>query len=163
MRRILVSACLLGSPVRYDGESKPLQHALLDELAAAGRVVSFCPEVEGGLPVPRAAAEIRRGDGAEVIAGRARVETANGADVTGYFLSGAKQALDLCREHDITLAVLTESSPSCGSGRIYDGSFSRTAIPGAGVTAALLRQHGIRVFSQHQIDDALKEALRKTS
>jgi uncharacterized protein YbbK (DUF523 family) len=108
------------------------------------------------LPTPRPPAEIQDGDGAGVIAGAASVTTADGDDFTSYFLSGARQALELCQRQRIEVAVLTESSPSCGSGRIYDGSFSRSAIAGSGVTCALLEQHGIRVFSQLQLDDALK-------
>lgn len=156
MNRILLSACLLGHPVRYDGKSKTLLDSALDQLLAQDRVISFCPEVAGGLPVPRAAAEIHAGDGAAVIAKRAWVKTQDGTDVSKYFLSGAQQALALCLQHSITIAVLTESSPSCGSSQIYDGSFTRSPIPGSGVTAALLNQHGVRVFSQHQLGEALR-------
>lgn len=156
MNKILVSACLLGNPVRYDGRSKALVNSDLDALLAQDRIISFCPEVAGGLPVPRAAAEILPGDGNAVIAGQARVRTGDGTDVTDYFLAGAQQALALCRKHDITVAVLTESSPSCGSGQIYDGSFNRTTVPGSGVTTALLRQHGIKVFNQHQLEAACR-------
>jgi uncharacterized protein YbbK (DUF523 family) len=156
MNKLLLSACLLGDPVRYDGQSKTLQHSALDQLLAQDRVIGFCPEVAGGLPVPRAAAEIHAGDGAAVIAKQASVKTRDGADVSECFLSGARQALALCRQHGITVAVLTESSPSCGSNQIYDGSFTRNVIPGSGVTAALLAQNGVRVFSQHQLDEALR-------
>ncbi len=156
MKKILVSACLLGDPVRYDARSKPANHARLDELTAQQRVVSFCPEVAGGLPVPRQAAEISGGDGAAVIAGVASVITQGGSEVTRAFLSGAEQALELCRKNGIEVAVLTESSPSCGSGRIYDGSFTRNAVPGSGVTAALLRRHGIKIFNQHRLDRAFR-------
>ena len=157
MNKLLVSACLLGDPVRYDGKSKSLHHSGLAALVEQGRIIGYCPEVAGGLPIPRNAAEIQMGDGAAVIAGQAKVLTRDGSDVTDYFLSGAKQALALCRQHDIRIAVLTESSPSCGSSSIYDGSFSHHAIPGSGVTAALLKQHSIRVFSQHQLDEALSQ------
>jgi len=156
MNKILLSACLLGNPVRYDGQSKTLRHSALEQLLVEDRVIGFCPEVAAGLPVPRAAAEIQAGDGIAVIAKRARVKTQDGTDVSEYFLSGARQALALCRQHDITVAVMTESSPSCGSSRIYDGSFTRSAIPGSGVTAALLGQHGIKVFNQYQLDEALR-------
>lgn len=153
--KILVSACLLGNPVRYDGRSKPIDHALLDDLVARDRVMAFCPEVAGGLPIPRNPAEIISGSGEDVLAGKAGVQTENGEDVTGFFLDGARQALELCRRHGIRVALLTESSPSCGSSQIYDGGFSRTARPGAGVTAALLRQNGIEVFNQHQLAAAV--------
>ncbi len=155
MNKLLVSACLLGNPVRYDGQSKTLPHVGLARLAAQDRVIGFCPEVAGGLPIPRPAAEISGADGAAVIAGGASVKTRDGSDVTDYFLSGANQALAICHEHAIAVAVLTESSPSCGSSSIYDGSFTRSAVPGSGVTAALLRQHGIAVFNQHQLDAAI--------
>jgi len=154
--KILVSACLLGNPVRYDGRSKPLDQTLLDDLVARDLVIGFCPEVAGGLAVPRKPAEILSGNGEDVLAGRARVQTRNGEDVTGSFLDGAQQALELCRQHGIQVALLTESSPSCGSSQIYDGGFSRTTRPGAGVTAALLRQHGITVFNQHQLQAAVE-------
>jgi len=156
MNKLLVSACLLGNPVRYDGKAKILQHAGLAALIEQQRVVGFCPEVAAGLPIPRAAAELQAGDGKAVIAGRATVATRDGSDVTHYFVTGAKQALELCKQRGIGVAVLTESSPSCGSGNIYDGSFSRHSIPGSGVTAALLQHHGIRVFNQHQLDAALE-------
>ena len=157
MNKILLSACLMGDPVRYDGQSKALLDSTLDQLLAQDRVIRFCPEVAGGLPVPRAAAEIQAGDGPAVIAKLAQVKTQDGTDVSDNFLSGARQALALCRQHNITVAVLTESSPSCGSSQVYDGSFTRKPIPGSGVTAALLRQHGISVFNQHQLGIALKQ------
>ena len=156
MDKILISACLLGNPVRYDGQAKTLGHAGLDRLVDQQRVVAICPEVAGGLPIPRPAAEIQASNGDAVLAGSARVQTRNGDDVTEYFIAGAELALDLCRQHAIRIAVLTERSPSCGSSLVYDGSFSRNTQPGSGVTSALLEQHGIAVFNQHQIDDAIR-------
>jgi len=153
--KLLVSACLLGNPVRYDGKAKTLEHDGLQQLLTEDRVIAFCPEVAGGLPVPRAAAEIVAGDGSAVIAGAAQVKTREGNDVSEYFLAGAEQALALCREHDINTALLTELSPSCGSGQVYDGSFTRQPISASGVTTALLQQHGVKVFSHLQIDEAL--------
>ena len=119
------------------------------------RVIAFCPEVAGGLPVPRDAAEIQQGDGVAVIDRLARVTTTGGDDVTDDFLRGAQQALELCQQHQIWVAVLTEFSPSCGSSQIYDGSFSRASLRGVGVTTALLQRHGITVFNQHQISAAI--------
>ena len=153
--KLMVSACLLGNPVRYDGKSRNLDHSGLQHLLTQGRVIAFCPEVAGGLPVPRAAAEIVAGDGSAVIAGTARVKTREGDDVSDFFLVGAEQALALCRQHNISTALLTELSPSCGSGRIYDGSFTRQPITASGVTTSLLQQHGVKVFNQYQIDEAL--------
>ncbi len=155
LNKLLVSACLLGDPVRYDGRSKPLHNVALERLLAQGRVIRFCPEIAGGLPVPRPAAEIQGGDGAAVIAGLARVRTREGVDLSDAFIVGAEQALALCRQQPVKAAVLTETSPSCGSGRIYDGSFSRRAIVADGVTTALLRQQGIEVFNQHQLEAAI--------
>lgn len=155
MKKLLVSACLLGDQVRYDGNSKTLSHPGLARLRDQGRIIGFCPEVAGGLPIPRPPAEIKGGDGAAVIGGMARVKTRDDTDVTDYFVSGANQALALCQQHAIRIAILTESSPSCGSSAIYDGSFTRNAVAGSGVTAALLKHHGIEVFNQHQLDAAI--------
>jgi uncharacterized protein YbbK (DUF523 family) len=141
--------------VRYDGKAKTLEHDGLQQLLAQGPVIAFCPEVAGGLPVPRAAAEIVAGDGSAVIAGTAQVKTRAGVDVTEYFLAGAEHALALCRQHDIRTALLTELSPSCGSSQIYDGSFTRLPVTASGVTTALLRQHGIKVFNHSPLDEAL--------
>ena len=157
MNKILISACLLGDPVRYDGKAKGLDNHLLDSLLQQHRIIRFCPEVAGGLPVPREAAEIQISDGSAVIEEQARVVTRGGKDVTDHFVSGARQALALCQQHNIRVAVLTESSPSCGSAQIYDGSFSRKAKPGVGVTTALLRRHSVSVFSQHQLEAAIKQ------
>lgn len=155
MERILVSACLLGRPVRYDGRAKTSDDETLAAWRAEGRLVPYCPEVEGGLPVPRPPAEIEGGAGGEaVLAGKARIRTAAGEDVTEHFLAGAYRALELARAHGVRVAVLKEGSPSCGVLRIYDGSFQGRAVPGRGVTAALLARHGIAVFNEDQISRA---------
>jgi uncharacterized protein YbbK (DUF523 family) len=154
MKKVLVSACLLGKRVRYDGRALTVTEHILKDWIRAGQVVSICPEVDAGMPIPRPAAEISGGDGYAVLAGQGRVITSTGADVTDYFRSGAERALALCNEHHINIAVLSEASPSCGSSVIYDGSFSRTKISGVGVTTALLRKNEIRVFSQHEISAA---------
>ncbi|WP_434696507.1 DUF523 domain-containing protein [Pseudomonas sp. Z1-14] len=153
MQKILVSRCLLGHRVRYDGgASGPfdlLQH-WLDE----GRVVPLCPEVAGGLPTPRPAAEIPGGQGARVLDGNAAVITTEGEDVSAQFLSGAYQALALVREHGIRIAVLKANSPSCGNLLTYDGTFSGVKVSGEGVTAALLKRNGVRVFSELELAEA---------
>ncbi len=151
MQQILVSACLLGQRVRYDGSDLRLDDALLRQWEREGRLVPLCPEMAGGLPAPRVPAEIAAGGGGAVLDAAARVINASGHDVTNAFLEGARQALQLCQRHDIRLALLTESSPSCGSHRINNGEFSGTKVPGMGVTTALLRRHGIDVFSQFQL------------
>ena len=153
MHKILVSRCLLGHRVRYDGGAS----GPFDQLAnwqAEGRVVALCPEVAGGLPTPRAAAEIPGGQGGEVLDGLARVITSEGEDVSAEFLSGARQALELVREHGIRIAVLKANSPSCGNLLTYDGSFSGVKVSGEGVTAALLKRAGVQVFSELELAEA---------
>ncbi|HLV59896.1 MAG TPA: DUF523 domain-containing protein, partial [Fredinandcohnia sp.] len=118
---------------------------------AEGRVVPLCPEVAGGLPVPRPPAEIQGGDGRDVLAGRARVATREG-DVTAFFLAGAEAALAAARAHGVVAAVLKERSPSCGVRQVYDGSFSGQRRSGMGVTAARLEAAGIPVFSEAELD-----------
>jgi uncharacterized protein YbbK (DUF523 family) len=170
MERILVSACLLGRPVRYDGTAKRRDDEILARWRDEGRLLSVCPEVSGGLGVPRPPAEVSvaatPGDpeapvpddvvlnGEAVLDGHARVLTAAGVDVTPPFIRGAEQALEVARRYGVRLAVLKEGSPSCGSNRIYDGTFTGTSVTGFGVTTALLGRHGIRVFSEDQLEEA---------
>jgi uncharacterized protein YbbK (DUF523 family) len=160
MTKILVSACLLGQRVRYDGGHSASGAQILARWRREGRVVAFCPEVAGGLPTPRPPAQIIGGDGDAVLDGAARVMTEAGEDVTEAFVQGAKAVLDVARKADVRVAVLKSKSPSCGSLRIYDGTFARgdagaaALIPGAGVSAALLRRHGIGVFNEHQFESA---------
>lgn len=154
--KILISACLLGRPVRYDGKGKPLHDPIVDRWKAEGRLVGFCPEQAGGLPTPRPPAEIEGGmNGDDVLAGRARVLEVTGGDVTEEFVEGGRKAVAFAREQDCRFALLIDGSPSCGSGFIYDGSFSGARHPGFGVTAALMRRAGIEVFSPRQIEDLL--------
>ena len=141
----LVSACLLGFPTAYDGDAR--LRAGLIALAARVWVVPICPEMAGGLPVPRPPAEIVGGDGEDVLDGRARVVTVAGEDVTAAYLRGAERALTVVQRHGITMAILKQRSPSCGSRFIYDGTHSGSLKPGQGVTAALLRRHGVIVWS----------------
>ena len=153
-QRILVSSCLLGEQVRYDGGALTVTEKFLHQWLRDGWVIPCCPEVEAGMSIPRPPCEIHAGDGKDVLAGGSRVLQENGTDTTDLFLRGAHKALDLCREHHVQIAVLTESSPSCGSHTIHDGCFSGTKITGTGVTTALLLQNGIQVFSQFQIPEA---------
>ncbi len=150
-KRILVSRCLLGEPVRYDGRSKALHHPLLEKWREEGRLVPVCPEVDGGLPVPRPAAEISGGDGEAVLDGTASVITEHGADVTGAFLSGARRALETAQAAGCVAALLKECSPSCGCRRIHDGTFGGGLREGRGVTAALLERNGICTFCEDDI------------
>ena len=144
----LVSACLLGICTRYDGRCCPVPQLI--QLAARGLAVPVCPEVAGGLPIPRPPAEIVGGDGQAVLDGRARVLTIEGEDVTNAFLAGARQALETAQRLGIRQAVLKEDSPSCGGRRIYDGTFSGRTVSGQGVAAALLQHNGITVLSEEE-------------
>lgn len=109
----------------------------------------------GGLPVPRPPAEIEGAQGARaVLAGQARIRTRDGRDVTAFFLHGAQAALRAAQEHGVRLAVLKEKSPSCGVHQVFDGSFTGTTVPGMGLTTLLLRDHGIDVFTEHELPQA---------
>ena len=154
---ILVSACLAGEPVRYDAKSCPV--ALVQRLLAQGLAKSICPECLGGLPTPRLAAEIQGGSGEDVLAGRARVIDATGEDVTAAFIEGAHQALRIVKLHNASAIVLKENSPSCGSHFIYNGHFNGQKQVGLGVTAALLKQYGFDVLSEHELEDWLNQQL----
>lgn len=140
MNRItLISACRLGIPCRYDGRASP--HRLDEETieALGPSLVPVCPEQLGGLPTPRVPAEIQGGDGFDVLAGRARVVSRDGRDVTEHFVRGARQVLRITRITGATRMILQARSPSCGCRQIYDGTFGDVLVEGVGVTAALLR------------------------
>jgi uncharacterized protein YbbK (DUF523 family) len=155
MEYVLVSTCLLGLPARYNGDQTVFDHPVLRRWQAEGRIVSFCPEVAGGLPTPRPPAEVAEGKGGRlVLTGEARVIDKTGDDVTEAFVRGARQAQDVARARQIRIAVLKEGSPSCGSGYSYDGSFSSVRLPLPGVTTAALEEAGVRVFSENQLDAA---------
>jgi uncharacterized protein YbbK (DUF523 family) len=159
--KILMSACLLGQKVRYDGGDCLQSHPRLQAWLSAGNVVMMCPEMAGGLPTPRPPAEIQgRRTGIAVLSGDAHIKTNTGTDVTYQFIKGAQKTLALAQEHHVRVAILKAKSPSCGSDVIYDGTFSRELIAGMGVTSALLRQHDILVFDEHHIDEALDAAER---
>lgn len=152
MQKILVSACLLGERVRYDGGHSRV--AALKQWQKQGRMISICPEVAGGLPIPRPAAELEAGDSDLVLRGRGFIRRRDGQDVSDAFVDGAECALALCMEHQIRIAVLKEGSPSCGVSLVNSGDFSGVKIDGMGITARLLSQHGVAVFSEHQLDQA---------
>lgn len=161
MIKILISACLLGQKVRYDGEDCLQANARLQAWLKAGKVIAICPEVAGGLSTPRPPAEIQTGKTAkEVLLGSGKVITVNGNDVSAEFISGAQRALQLAQQHKIRVAVLKARSPSCGSKQVYDGTYSRSIISGMGVTAELLSQHGVQVFDENELDKALDMAER---
>jgi uncharacterized protein YbbK (DUF523 family) len=143
---LIVSACLAGEKCRYTGDGFDCPE--LRKLVEEGKAVPVCPEVLGGLPVPRDPNEIVGGDGFDVLDGRAWVLTSGGEDKTDVFLRGAGEVLAIARKHGARVAILKERSPSCGSSMIYDGTFSGKKIPGCGCTAALLIREGLRVYSE---------------
>lgn len=144
--KLLVSACLLGNPCRYDGASKPREAVrALEERGFC--LVPVCPEELGGLPTPRPPAELQ-GE---------RVINREGRDVTAEYQAGARAAMEAYVRENCDAAVLKERSPSCGSGWVYDGTFSGRAVPGQGVTVRLLRERGIRVYSEEEIHRLLEE------
>ena len=143
MDKLLISACLLGVPCRYDGKSKPL--AAIARLREKYELIPVCPEQLGGLPTPRTPSE-RCGE---------RVVMADGTDVTAEYQKGARTALDLYRREGCVAAVLKERSPSCGSGEIYDGTFTGSLVSGGGVTAELLKKNGIKVYGESELDALL--------
>lgn len=147
MKRILVSRCLYGgSPVRYDGKSKEAKDELFLKWKTEGRLIPVCPEVAGGLPVPRTDAQ-RKCDS---------VITRDGKDVTFEYRKGAEEALALAKKYDVVCAVFKEKSPSCGSHHIYDGTFSGVLIEGEGIATELLRKNGVKVFSENQLKEVEK-------
>ena len=154
MIKILISACLLGERVRYHGGDAALSDTILDRWRREGRLVPFCPEVAGGLSVPRPPAEIQGAGGPAVLDGTARVVTSGGADVTEAFRAGARAALEAAVREGARIAVLKDASPSCGSRTIYDGTFAGRRRPGAGVTAALLAERQVRVFNEDELEAA---------
>jgi len=154
--RVLVSGCLLGEEVRYSGAHARVESPVLARWLAEGRVVSFCPEVAGGLGTPRPAAEIRGAGGDAVLDETGSVVTASGQDATESFLRGAQLAVELAAAKGVRLAVLKDGSPSCGSETIYDGSFVGRKTGGRGVTTALLERRGIRVFGERAFEQAAR-------
>jgi len=154
MHKILISACLLGENVRYDGKNSLNNSDILEVWKRQGRLVPLCPEVAGGLAIPRPPAEIEAGNAKAVIKGEGAIRRKGGGDVTDAFMVGAEKSLALCMQYNIRIAILKEGSPSCGVNKVNDGRFSGVKIAGQGVTACLLEQHGIAVFSEYQIVEA---------
>lgn len=142
-----VSSCLLGENCTYSGKNNLVEE--LKNLYELGMVVPVCPEVLGGLPIPRNPAEICSRN-------PLRIQTNQNQDVTSEYVSGALKALDLFLEHHVQVAVLKFRSPSCGCDGVYDGTFSHTLIEGQGVFAKLCQEHHIKVFHENQIEELLK-------
>ncbi len=139
MKNLIISACLIGCNTRYNGQSTKIPE--LEELKKKYHLIPVCPEQLGGLATPRDPAEQQSG----------RVMTVNGGDVTAQFKKGAEEVLRLAKLFDCDTAILKERSPSCGFGKIYDGTFSGTLTDGNGIAAALLSDNGIRVIGESRI------------
>ncbi len=140
----LVSACLLGINCKYNGKNNQNKKVL--ELLAKGEIlIPVCPEQLGGLETPRLPAEQL---GKEV---RIKVDEYGVMEVTGRFRKGAHEVLKIAELYGIKEAIFKQRSPSCGSGQIYDGHFSRTVVKGDGITTALLKKHGIKVISEEEL------------
>lgn len=152
---ILVSSCLLGNNVKYNGGNNG--HELL--MKYRQYLTAVCPECLGRLPIPRPPAELQGGDGEAVLSGNAKVCNKEGLDVTGHFLQGAERAMELARTNKVRVAILKANSPSCGNQQIYNGRFDGGKIPGRGVTAALFQNNGIKVYSEKDIDEDLLKRL----
>jgi len=145
---IIISACLLGIHCRYDGTDK-IQPQWLEALTGH-HLVPVCPEQLGGLSTPRLPSEI-------VSEEPLRVEATNGTDVTGPFVRGAEESLSLAQLSGAVCAVLKEGSPSCGVNRIYDGTFSGAKVPGQGLTARILREAGLALYSEEELERFITE------
>lgn len=143
---ILVSACLMGKSVRYDAANCLMDPSVIEKLRQSFHIIDACPECLGGLPCPRNPSEIKNG----------RFFDAEGKDVTSNFVLGAQKTLNICKNNHIETAILKAKSPSCGNGIVYDGSFSGKKIEGDGVTAALLKKNGIRIFTEDRIDEVFR-------
>ncbi len=157
--KILVSSCLLGEDVKYDGTNSSIAlnskfsfslKELFMDILCDNEIYSFCPEVAGGLGVPRVPAEIVKRDKPFI------VENQNAEDVTINFLLGAKKALDLCKDENIKVALMKANSPSCGNLKIYDGTFSNNLIDSQGLTVKLLKENEIEVFNENQLQELVK-------
>ncbi len=144
----LISACLLGVACRYDGVSKPCEKALKIFNQNKKEFVLACPEQLGGLLTPRVPSEIQNSTGEEVLAGKAKILSKQGQDVSENFIRGAQETLKIAKFYRIKEFIGKSKSPSCGAGTIHDGSFSSTFKKGNGITAALLKQNGIKVTTE---------------
>jgi len=145
----LCSACLLGIKCRYDNKSKPNKKVI--KLSKKEVLIPVCPEQLGGLPTPRILQEIQGCFGKDILAGKGKVLNKKKEDVTRQFIRGAQETLKIAKLFGIKEAIFKQRSPSCGSGQIYDGTFSEKIIKGDGVTTTLLKKNGIKVLSEEDL------------
>ncbi|MEZ7799282.1 DUF523 domain-containing protein [Citrobacter pasteurii] len=155
INKILVSACLVGFKVRYDGSEKAQMTNQLQRWHKEQRLVIHCPELAAGLPIPRPPAEIVSAEGKDAVQAQARILEITGQDVTEHYQLAAWLALRTAQESGCTAALLTDGSPTCGSQIIYDGSFSGQRKSGMGIAASLLTEHGIAVFSEKRLAELI--------
>jgi uncharacterized protein YbbK (DUF523 family) len=150
---IIVSACLCGINCKYDGGNNLDERVL--RLLKEGKVIPVCPEQLGGQETPRAPHEIVNGNGRDVLKGKAKILGPEGDDVTSEFLKGAYETLKIAQICGASIAILKARSPSCGTPEIYDGTFIGAKRPGNGVTAELLLESGIKVFTEENLDELI--------
>ena len=141
--KILISSCLVGENVKYDGGNNALHVKILEQWKQEGLLVPLCPEILGGLSVPRSPCE--------VIEGTQTVICKSGEDVSAEFAKGAKESLRIAKEEGVCMAILKARSPSCGKDIIYDGTFTSTRVNDSGITCKLLQESGITVFSEEEL------------
>ena len=154
---IIVSACLAGVNCRHDGKNK--EDVLIQKLISKRLAVPLCPEVLGGRPVPRVPCEISGGTAEQVLAGTATVRDKNGRDVTHEVLDGVKIFMKAVARMNVTAVILKTKSPSCGKGKIYDGTFTGKMTDGNGVLTAVLLKEGIKVYTEEDCGIFAKELL----
>ena len=158
---ILISACLAGRNVKYNGSNNAVSWLCEWIKRHKEKVLLVCPEVMGGLPTPRLPAEIQFLEANSVaVPEKRRVVNKAGEDVTEQFLLGAERVLELVKQHHITSAIMKANSPSCSGFYIYDGTFSGTKVAGQGITAALLMEHGVKVYSEEMLTPDLLDELK---
>jgi uncharacterized protein YbbK (DUF523 family) len=148
---VIICACLLGLNAKYVGKSNA--NALIQKYSSDGKFIPVCPEQLGSLPTPRSPVEIIGGTGQDVLLGRCVAQGHRGEIVTTQFIQGAREVLKIVRIFKVTASILKERSPSCGVNHIYDGSFTHRLMPGQGVTAALLKESNISIYSEEGLTE----------
>lgn len=144
-----VSSCLAGCKCTFRGSDNLIE--IIKDMVDHNKAIMICPEVLGGMTIPRAPCEIKNG----------RVIDINGQDRTAEYQLGAMKSLEILKQHNVDVVLLKAKSPSCGKNYIYDGTFSHTVVNGDGITCQLLQEHGIIVFNEDEIDKFLKYIERR--
>lgn len=147
-KKILVSSCLLGMKINYEGKAHPVDE--LRQLFLQAQAIPVCPEVLAGLPIPRDRAEII------MVNGERKVYNDKEIDLTEAYTLGAQRTMDTARASGVKIAIVKSKSPSCGCGKVYDGTFTGNLVDGDGFTVALLKENGIRVITEEEFLECLK-------